>query len=506
MTRTLPPILGLLALSACNQAPTGGAVTIEPAFPDTRAELVARVSTPAVDPDGDEVEYLYEWRVNGERVDDLTQDTVPADRTERDEVWTVSVVASDGRDLGPELTDEVTIVNAAPTVQLSISPTEPRGDDDLVASVVRQDADDDIVDVAWTWSVDGVERAGLTEARVPASETARGQVWEVKAQPSDRFGVGPSSTASVEIRNAPPVVVEPSLEPEEAYTNSAFLARASATDEEGDRVNLTFHWVRDGVDLGLTGPTLDPAQTAKGDAISVRIVANDGFDDSDPVTVGPITVRNSPPTAPGVNIMPGTGEDDLYCEIVEESADLDGDAVSYTFEWTVDGSRWAGSTLTTRYAGDTIALEDLEVGQEWTCTVTATDGESSAEPVQVDAIVGGGNVTFRNGYYWVIADHRAARSEHASICASAGLVATDYQVTLTWDSALLSDLATDFGYTSVGDVNNSARSMWCYEAGSSYPTGTGLMTCETHNFGTYYENYGYWGSYANQRPVFTCTR
>ena len=502
--RCLPTLL--LVLAACNTAPTAGEVTIDPRFPDTRSELRARVSEDAIDPDGDPVDYLYEWRGDGELVADVTTDTVPPDLTERGQVWSVGVVASDGKVFGPEFSAEVTIGNAPPTVGLSITPEQPRGDDDLQAQVVYQDADDDIVEVEWSWSVNGVERTELTDRRVPASETRRGEVWEVTARPSDEFGSGPSSTASVTIYNAPPVVVLPAITPEFAHTDTTLTASASATDEEGDPVGITVHWVRDGVDLGQTGPTLDPSFTAKGDRISARFVANDGFDDSEPVTAGPVAILNSPPTPPTLRIEPGTEEDDIWCEVAAPSFDADGDAISYTFSWTVDGAAWTGSTGTTAFIGDTIIAEDTAQGQEWVCTVTASDGDTASEPATAEVRVGGGNVSFRAGYYFVKADHAAYASEHATVCSSVGLSATASRVTLTWNSALLSDLARDFGHTSVGDVNNSAQCMWCYETGSSYPTGNFEGSCETHNFGSYYDNYGRWGSYANQRPVFTCTR
>lgn len=112
-------------------------------------------------------------------------------------------------------------------------------------------------------------------------------------------------------------------------------------------------------------------------------------------------------------------------------------------------------------------------------------------------------VTNRVGYYWVRADYRAPRGDHASVCAEFGLIATDYSVALTWDAALLEALSTDFGYLSNGDDNDSATSMWCWDGDGGPSTPGGY--CETHNFGDFYVNYGYWGSDTDIRPVFTCT-
>ena len=138
--------------------------------------------------------------------------------------------------------------------------------------------------------------------------------------------------------------------------------------------------------------------------------------------------------------------------------------------------------------------------------VTADDGEDRSSQVSITTTLMASNVTYRSGYYWVRASYAASSSDHSAVCQSEGLQATGYEVSLTWDETLLADLSSDFGYTSAGDANDAATSMWCYDKGSSYPTGNAEGTCETHNFGSAYTNYGYWGSYSNQRPVFTCTK
>ena len=47
--------------------------------------------------------------------------------------------------------------------------------------------------------------------------------------------------------------------------------------------------------------------------------------------------------------------DDLYCEVLVDSIDPDGNSVTYTFDWTVDGSAYNGTPTTTVYSGDTIS-------------------------------------------------------------------------------------------------------------------------------------------------------
>lgn len=93
-----------------NQAPTAPTVEILPASPRDADALVCRVVSPATDPEGDEVTYLYAWTVDGADAG-VTDADVPADRTATDETWTCSVRASDGVDVGLEGTASVTIAS-----------------------------------------------------------------------------------------------------------------------------------------------------------------------------------------------------------------------------------------------------------------------------------------------------------------------------------------------------------------------------------------------------------
>ena len=75
--------------------------------------------------------------------------------------------------------------------------------------------------------------------------------------------------------------------------------------------------------------------------------------------------------------------DDLYCEILVESTDPNGDTVTYTFDWTVDGSTYNGTT--TAYSGDTIPASETNAGEVWACTVTPNDGTEDGD-VATDSV------------------------------------------------------------------------------------------------------------------------
>ena len=82
---------------------------------------------------------------------------------------------------------------------------------------------------------------------------------------------------------------------------------------------------------------------------------------------------NCPPTAPVVTIVPATPTalDDLTCTIVEESVDLDGDDVTYRFEWERFG--------VFERAGATLSASSLDIDDQWNCVAIPSDGEMEGE-------------------------------------------------------------------------------------------------------------------------------
>ena len=76
----------------------------------------------------------------------------------------------------------------------------------------------------------------------------------------------------------------------------------------------------------------------------------------------------------------------LVCAIDEESTDADGDAVSYTFAWDVDGAPFSDTDTTTE-AGDTIPASATSADEEWTCTVTPNDGEDDGAVAVASTVI-----------------------------------------------------------------------------------------------------------------------
>lgn len=501
--RTLP---ALLLAAACGPLTEGGGVQINPGEPTTLDPLVAVITEQATARNDAEVDYDWRWERDGEALTGLDGPSVPAERTARGQTWTVTATPRVGARLGDPLSASVTILNAPPSLDLALTPEAPTTLDDLVASIEASDPDGDNVELTYAWSADGADRPSFTGSTISADSTRRDQSWTVTVTATDGAGSTATEQRSVTVRNSPPEVRDAALTPSEPFTNHTITLNFDTFDADGDTVAASISWTRNGDPISVSGSTIQPSATRRGDLFAATITPTDGTDPGTPVEVGPVEVQNSAPTRPEIALPVADPNLDMVCEITTPSIDLDADPITYLFAWELDGAAWTGATATTVHPGDTIAAEHIEIGQTWTCTVTATDGDATSEPSSVTAEAGYSNVTFRAGYYWVRALHAATSGEHAAVCAEHGLTATDRNVSLTWNEALLADLAEDFGYESVGRTSCCAPAMWCWDAGSSYGSGVRAGDCETHAFGSSYTNYGVWGgsSYSNQRPVFTC--
>jgi hypothetical protein len=113
------------------------------------------------------------------------------------------------------------------------------------------------------------------------------------------------------------------------------------------------------------------AQTSGGESWTCTVTPNDGELDGTAASASvTIAQGNRAPSAPTVSINPSAPTDDdvLTCVIDTESVDPDGDAVTYTYAWSVDGAD-TGVTSTT------VSPSATESGEQWTCTVTASDGD-----------------------------------------------------------------------------------------------------------------------------------
>ncbi len=281
---------------------------------------------------------------------------------------------------------------AAPAAAvISITPDDPRTADALALSIdtPATDADGDLTTHSVAWFLDGAEQAELADAEEVASDrTAKGQVWRVEVTDGDSGGREATATAEVTVLNTPPSFTTVTILPEDPDTTELLVTdKAGWSDADGDPETYEYVWTVDGVSSGTDGATLEPEASARDQAVEVTVTPVDGEDAGEALTAS-TTILNSAPTAPSLFVAPTGaigGEDPLVCTIVAPGTDLDDDALTYVFDWTVDGADypesgggWVGPTAT-NHPGDTVPAQDSAPGEEWTCSAYATDGAANSD-------------------------------------------------------------------------------------------------------------------------------
>ncbi len=387
-----------------NSAPTLSSVTVSPTSGLlTNGTVTASYS--ASDPDGDSLTPSYTWYVDGVAVAATGATLSGVSWFDKDQVVHVAVVVSDGTDSsGGVASSGVTVVNTPPDAPVvAVSPSSAIEGDSIGCALISGSNDDDGDSVSYsvTWTVDGAAYGGATTTShsgdtIPASVTTAGETWACTVTPHDGDDAGSTASASLTVGagNAAPSITSLSLSPSSPDTDDTIGATATTYDADGDIVTVSYAWYVDGVATGTTGSSLSGISWFdKGQDVHVVATPNDGTDDGPAVTSSTVTVLNSTPSAPSVAISPSSptaGVDDLVCTITSPSIDADGDSVSYSASWTVDGAAYGGAT-TASFTGDTVPGSATSDGELWVCTVTPHDGDDAGGTGSASVTIATGN-------------------------------------------------------------------------------------------------------------------
>jgi hypothetical protein len=231
--------------------------------------------------------------------------------------------------------------------------------------------------VRWESDLDGVFHEGAPDgtglAQLVASDLTVGDhVLTVTVTDSAGLTATALGTFTVNgIPSAPAVRLTPGTPT--TTDDLVVVIDTPSVDPEGDPLTYAYAWSRDGVPSGASsGATLPASATADGEVWTVDVWASDGLAES-PVGSARVTIANTPPTLAGVTLTPDPARrgDTLTCTPAG-AADADGDSITYTYAWTVDGvAAGAGATLTGPFA----------LGALIACTVTPTDGKDDGAAV-----------------------------------------------------------------------------------------------------------------------------
>lgn len=349
-----------------------------PEVPTTADDIVA--TWEAEDDDGDELTATVVWYLNNILQSDVTGDTFPSTKTQRNDQIRCVLTVSDGQ--GGEVVASRTraVVNSLPTIDsLEITPERPTVADILTCTASGwQDADGDAEDYLYSWYKVGSASPIGSGPTLEGNFSRGDEVYcTVRLLDLGFSSTGdPISTEPVLIENGLPTYDRVFINQSSAQEATVVTATAvNPQDPDQDNVEPRFEWYVDGAMVhegdSLTGTFFD-----KGQEIHVVAFPNDGFDDGPPEQSDPIPVVNTAPRIDNVAIEPdpATVLDELvatYDLFDPDPADTD---IDVTFDWSVN------SVSVQQGASDTLAAGTATRGQTVRVRVDATDGEDDAPP------------------------------------------------------------------------------------------------------------------------------
>ena len=219
---------------------------------------------------------------------------------------------------------------------------------------------------------------GVWTGNVTVTQAATGMYLNV----DDGAGhISSSNVFNVGAETVPTATV--SLGTHTPLTNDVLTATATKSDADGDPVSLTYVWQVNGVtkrtftsataltdtfDLGL------PGNGDRGDTITVEVTPTDGILNGTTVTDTAVVADTAPVATVSLNThVPRTNG---VLTATATTSDADGDPVSLTFVWEVNGTikQTDASVTTLTDAFDLGQLGSVEPGDVITVAVTPNDG------------------------------------------------------------------------------------------------------------------------------------
>ena len=365
-------------ITISNTAPTAATATLTSSAGSSAYEgsTLTCAGSASTDADGDTVSYSYAWYVNGSAVA-ATSSTLTGTYFSKTNTVYCTATPSDGSTTGTAGTSStITISNTAPSAATAtLTPTTAYEASTLTcAGSASTDDDGDAVTYSYTWYINGT-LSSQTTSTLGGTYFSKTNTVYCKATPSDGTTTGTVGTSStVTISNTAPSAATATLTSSagaSAYEASTLTCAGSAsTDDDGDTVSYTYAWYVNGSVIAPTTSTLTGTYFSKTNTVYCKATPSDGSTSGTAGTSSTITISNTAPTAATATLTPTTAYEATTLTCAGSSTDADGDTLSYTYAWYVNGSAIAAtsSTLTGTYfaKADTVY-----------CKATPSDGTTT---------------------------------------------------------------------------------------------------------------------------------
>jgi hypothetical protein len=179
--------------------------------------------------------------------------------------------------------------------------------------------------------------------------------------------------------SAPAVAIAPAAPTTADDLVASVQGPSSDVDRAAAELSYTYLWHKDGQATTYTDAKLPASATQKGQTWKVEVTPTDGYAKGE-VGAASVVIINALPVGATVTIAPAAVHlaSEATCALVKEAVDADGDAVSYTYAWTVNGAvdTAAEATASVVLVGALHRADGslAQVGDTITCIATPSDG------------------------------------------------------------------------------------------------------------------------------------
>ncbi|MBN2800879.1 MAG: hypothetical protein JXX28_17210 [Deltaproteobacteria bacterium] len=374
------PAFTTSAVTVANSTPAVSGVAVSPAvaYEDT---VLSCVPSGWSDADGDPASYDFRWEVNGGLAGSAA--TLTGSAFSRGDEVLCAATPRDDAGAGPAVRSApIAVRNSLPVLaSAELSALAVREADTLtVTTGALTDADGDAVSLSTAWYVNGL--AVSAGGAIDGALFSKGDAVYAELTPSDGLGQGIAlTTSTATVGNTPPALSGLVLSPSDPHTDDSLSLSYEVVDDDGDPVEVGISWLVDGVPVASELMALDGTLWFdKGQTVLARLTPRDDQDVGAVAETPAVTVLNSVPSAPVVEVQPQSpaeGIEDLVCAVTTPSTDADGDELSYAFSWEVDDAPFSGAT-SSLWPDDTVTRDHTGADELWRCTAVAEDGEEAS--------------------------------------------------------------------------------------------------------------------------------
>ena len=325
-----------------NTPPTIGNITIIPNQPLNNSLLSCSGEAEDVDIDpalwSTDLNIIYAWyNGSGVLISNEQELQLYPDFADTGDSFQCTATVVDPQGGAHSISSSVSVVNSEPFLSepAFVTPTELFVGDIAYCFARVEDAQDGELEIVYSWKNQNGDVVG-TESylEIDASNSDPGDVFWCHISATDSSGASVVDDATISILNTPPTIDGVTITPTKIYSDTTGISCVDGPsfDADGDNVEVSYTWFKDGILLPNTTADLVTSFVV-GTQFQCKATPNDGREDGGIYSATKV-VSNHEPVISSVTITPNTNitvGETLYCS--SSATDADGHSLTTTYRW-----------------------------------------------------------------------------------------------------------------------------------------------------------------------------